>query len=187
MMKVVKNISLKNLNTFGVEVIKPVDQYRAVSRSAKYALLFILLTFVSLFIVEVLLNKRIHPIQYLLIGFALTLFYTLLLSISEHTGFTPAYVLASFASILLIGTYIQGVVREMKVTLTLSGLLSILYSFLFITLHQEEYALLMGSVGLFLILSAIMFVTRKIDWYSLSHPSDQFEDDENFVIEKVND
>lgn len=180
------NRSINSGNTFGVEVIKPVDQYRAVSRSAKYALLFILLTFVSLFIVEVLLKKRIHPIQYLLIGFALTLFYTLLLSISEHTGFTPAYVIASLASISVIGMYIQGVVREMKVTLTLSGLLSILYSFLFITLHQEEYALLMGSVGLFLILSAIMFVTRKIDWYSLNN-ANQYEDELDFEIEQENE
>lgn len=171
----VGNRTISSSNCFGVEVIKPVDQYRAVSRSAKYALLFILLTFISLFIVEVLLGKRIHPIQYLLIGFALTLFYTLLLSISEHTGFTPAYLIASIASIALISTYIQGVLNELKVTLTLAGLLSILYSFLFITLHQEEYALLMGSVGLFLILGAIMFTTRKIDWYSLSS-SDQIEE-----------
>ncbi len=158
--------------TMGVQLVQPVDQYDSVSRSAKYAVLFILLTFVALFIVEIVQKQRIHPVQYLLIGFSLTLFYTLLLAFSEHTGFNIAYIVATIASLGLIGGYIQSILKSVKVTLTLSGLLAILYSFLFITLHQEQYALLMGSIGLFLVLAAIMFITRKIDWYALNQSED---------------
>ncbi len=168
--------------TMGVQLVQPVDQYDSVSRSAKYAVLFILLTFVALFIVEIVQKQRIHPVQYLLIGFSLTLFYTLLLAFSEHTGFNVAYIVATIASLGLIGGYIQSILKSAKVTLTLSGLLAILYSFLFITLHQEQYALLMGSIGLFLVLAAIMFITRKIDWYNLNQ-SERFDFDENDSVQ----
>ncbi len=168
--------------TMGVQLVQPVDQYDSVSRSAKYAVLFILLTFVALFIVEIVQKQRIHPVQYLLIGFSLTLFYTLLLAFSEHTGFSVAYIVATIASLGLIGGYIQSILKSAQVTLTLSGLLAILYSFLFITLHQEQYALLMGSIGLFLVLAAIMFITRKIDWYNLNQ-SENFEFEQSEVTQ----
>ncbi len=168
--------------TMGVQLVQPVDQYDSVSRSAKYAVLFILLTFVALFIVEIVQKQRIHPIQYLLIGFSLTLFYTLLLAFSEHTGFNVAYIVATIASLGLVGGYIQSILKSSRVTFILSGLLAILYSFLFITLHQEQYALLMGSIGLFMVLAVIMFITRKIDWYSLNQ-SESFGLDQNESFE----
>lgn len=150
---------------FGVNLIDPVNHYQQNMRSAKYAIMFIVLTFVVFFFVEILTKKRIHPIQYLLVGFALILFYSLLLSISEQINFGTAYLIASIATIGLITAYVYSIFKNRMQTGALTGMLCLLYIFLYVVLQLEDVALLIGSIGLFVILGTIMYFSRKINWY----------------------
>jgi inner membrane protein len=150
--------------SFGVELIETVDQYQQNMRSSKYALMFIALTFVVFFFVELLTKKKIHIIQYLLVGIALILFYSLLLSFSEQIGFALAYLIASIATIGLITTYVYGILKNKTQTGILTAILCLLYTFLYVILQLEDVALLIGSIGMFIILGIIMFVSRKINW-----------------------
>jgi inner membrane protein len=134
----------------------------------KYAVLFLVLTFLVFFLWEVLHAARLHPVQYAFVGFALCLFYLLLVSLSEHTGFDPAYTASSSITTLLIGAYSRAVLRGTKPAASVVAALASLYGFLYLLLRLEDYALLAGTVGLFLILAFVMFVTRRMDWYSLS-------------------
>ncbi len=151
--------------SFGVNLIDPVNHYQQNMRSAKYAFMFIALTFVVFFFVEILTKKRIHPIQYLLVGIALILFYSLLLSISEQINFGIAYLVASIATIGLITAYTHSIFKNKVQTGGLAAMLCMLYIFLYVVLQLEDIALLIGSVGLFIILGIIMFFSRKINWY----------------------
>lgn len=151
--------------SFGVNLIDPVNHYQQNMRSAKYAFMFIALTFVVFFFVEILTKKRIHPIQYLLVGIALILFYSLLLSISEQINFGIAYLIASIATIGLITVYTHSIFKNKMQTGALAAMLCTLYIFLYVVLQLEDVALLIGSVGLFIILGVIMFFSRKINWY----------------------
>lgn len=151
--------------SFGVNLIDPVNHYQQNMRSAKYAFMFIALTFVVFFFVEILTKKRIHPIQYLLVGIALILFYSLLLSISEQINFGIAYLVASIATIGLITVYTHSIFKNKMQTGGLAAMLCMLYVFLYVVLQLEDIALLIGSVGLFIILGIIMFFSRKINWY----------------------
>ncbi|MDR2914831.1 MAG: cell envelope integrity protein CreD [Tannerella sp.] len=150
---------------FGVNLINAVDHYQQNTRSAKYAIMFIALTFVVFFFVEILTKKRIHPLQYLLVGIALILFYSLLLSISEQINFAIAYLIASVATIGLISAYAHSIFKSKMQTGILTTLLCGLYTFLYVILQQEDGALLIGSIGLFVILGVIMYVSRKINFY----------------------
>jgi inner membrane protein len=152
---------------FGVELVNPVDHYRMAERSVKYAGLFILLTFATLWLIEVLAGVRVHPIQYLLLGGALCLFYLLELSLSEHLGFPLAYTVASFSVVALVAGYSVVVLHHIRRALFVIAVVSLLYAYLYILLMNEDYALLIGSVGLFLILAAIMYATRRVDWYAV--------------------
>jgi inner membrane protein len=105
-----------------------------------------------------------HPFQYLMIGLALLMFYTLLVSISEHSNFLKAYAIASISVIGLITAYAKNILKSLKFMLFIASSLTVLYAFIFIIIQLESYALLAGSVGLFFILAAVMFVSRKIDW-----------------------
>jgi inner membrane protein len=154
-----------NESSFGVNLVDTVDHYQQNMRSAKYSLMFIVLTFVVFFFVEVLAQKRIHPVQYLLVGIALILFYSLLLSISEQTGFMIAYLIASVATVSLISVYAYSIFKNASQTGILALILSLLYVFLYVVLQLEDVALLIGSIGLFVILGVIMFLSRKIKWY----------------------
>ncbi len=129
--------------------------------------MFIVFTFSAFFFSEIINRKRVHPIQYLLIGFAIILFYALLLAISEHLNFDIAYILSAIAITTLITGYSKSVLRSNRFTLTIFGILVILYAYLYIILQLEDYALLMGSIGLLTVLTIVMYITRKIDWYSL--------------------
>ena len=160
-----------NKSTFGVRLLLPVDEYQKTMRTAKYAIMYIALTFLSFFMIELLNRKVIHPIQYLLIGFALLVFYTLLLAFSEHLIFKCAYLIASSAIIILIAGYTKSVLKDNIQTLLIFFLLIILYSYLYIVLQMQDYALLLGSIALFVILTVVMFVTRKIDWFSIFRTS----------------
>ena len=154
-----------NHSAFGVRLVEMVDHYQQNMRSAKYALMFIALTFVVFFFVEALTKKKIHIIQYLLVGVALILFYSLLLSISEQIGFALAYLIASIATIGLITLYAHSVFKNKTQTGILMLILCMLYIFLYVILQLEDLSLLIGSIGLFAILGVIMYLSRKINWY----------------------
>jgi inner membrane protein len=153
-------------SAFGVELFLPVDVYQKTERSVKYGILFILLTFLTFFLYEIFSPFSLHPMQYLLVGSALCLFYVLLLSISEHVPFGPSYVIASAATIGLITGYAAAILRGRLRALGVGAALLALYSYLYVLLQAEDYALLLGSVGLFLILALVMFITRRLDWYT---------------------
>lgn len=155
-------------SAFGVKLLLPIDEYQKTMRTAKYAIMFIALTFLAFFMTEILNKKVLHPIQYVLIGLALILFYTLLLSISEHVTFNRAYLIASAAIVGLITAYTKGMLANNAVTAVIAGILIILYGFLFVILQLQDYALLLGSIGLFIILAIVMYLTRKIDWFALA-------------------
>ena len=154
-------------SAFGVRLLLPVDEYQKTTRAAKYAILFIVFTFVAFFLTEILNKKVIHPIQYALIGFALLLFYVLLLSISEQMAFNSAYIIASASIILLIGGYTRSVLSSRLAATMITGIMVVLYGFMYVLLQLEDYALLLGSIGLFAILATIMYLTRKIDWFAI--------------------
>lgn len=154
-----------NNSDFGVDLILPVDEYQKSLRSAKYASLIILLTFLAFFFIEIANNKRIHPLQYILVGAALVLFYSLLLSISEHFGFNIAYSISTVMIAGLIGMYSSFIFKSGKMASFLTAGLGGIYCFMFFVLNSEDYALLMGSIGLFVILSIVMYATRNINFY----------------------
>jgi inner membrane protein len=151
----------------GVDLHEQIDVYDLVFRSIKYAVLFIVLTFAAFFLFDVLAGVRVHPIHYILIGSALALFYLLLLSLSEHIGFSFAYLLATAMILLLVSTYSAFVLKQARRAILISGMLSLLYAYLYFILQLEDYALLFGALLLFIILAIVMFVTRNIDWYAL--------------------
>ena len=155
---------------FGVDLVDPVDHYRMAERSAKYAGLFILLTFATLWLFEVRSGVRVHPVQFLLLGGALCLFYLLLLSLSEHMPFIAAYAIASLAVIGMVAAYGMTVLGALNRALATGSVVALLYGYLYVLLVNEDYALLIGSIGLFLILAAIMYATRRVDWYAVGKP-----------------
>jgi len=155
----------------GVCLINPVDNYTMTVRTLKYAVLFLALTFISYFIFEITSpeSKRIHPIQYCLLGGAMLVFYLLLVSMSEIMPFGVSYLICSIMIISLLTSYTYFVVTK-KSNKTFSaiicGLLTILYAFLYVLLSLADFALLIGSLGLFIIIGVIMYVTRNVDWYN---------------------
>lgn len=155
-------------STFGVELNEGVDLYTQVSRSVKYAILFIAVTFMALFLFEVLAKVPLHAIQYLLVGLSLSLFYLLLLSLSEHIGFLRAYIVATGMISILISAYSIKILGKRSRGSTVFTLLVVLYSYLYFTLNLEDYALLFGSFLLFGLLAVVMYLTRNIDWTSAS-------------------
>ena len=156
-------------SSFGVDLILPVDNYQKSHRSIKYAILFIGLTFLVFFFIEVFQSAFIHPIQYILVGIALVIFYTLLLSISEYLKFNVSFFISALATLLLISGYVKAILKSTKLTAFISGLLTILYIFIFVIIQLEDFALLIGSIGVFIILALIMYFSRKIDWYSIGN------------------
>ncbi|MGB8192474.1 MAG: cell envelope integrity protein CreD [Chitinophagaceae bacterium] len=152
-----------NASSFGVELRVPVDAYQKSMRSVKYAILCIVLTFTAFFLIELIYNRSLHPFQYVLVGFALCIFYTLLLSISEYTGFNPAYIIAGVATILLIAWYVKTILQSGKIAFFISILLAAMYGFIYILIQSQDYALLMGSVGLFVIVALVMYFSRRIN------------------------
>ena len=152
---------------FGVELIRPVDAYRMTRSAMKYEFLFTALTLGVFFLVEVFSRARVHIVQYVLVGSALVLFYLLILSLSEHISFAVAYALASLAVVALVWAYVRAVFDEVSRSAIVGSVLSLLYGFLFVLLAAQDYSLLMGSLGLFLVLASVMFLTRNVDWYTL--------------------
>jgi inner membrane protein len=151
-------------SAFGVKLLQPVDSYGKTKRSVKYAILFIALTFSVYFFIEILQKKYVHPVQYVLVGLALCIFYTLLLSIGEYLVFNLAYVIAASATILLITLYTKSLFAKWKTAVLFGSFLAFLYGFIFILIQLQDGALLFGSIGLFLLLAVIMYYSKKIDW-----------------------
>lgn len=156
---------LRKASPFGVQLKVPVEQYQQTTRSIKYAYLIILLTFAVVFFVE---NRRltpVHPVQYALVGIALMLFYVLLLSFSEHLSFLLSYIIASAMTIGLITLFMRALLRHRRAALIIGLLLLILYTFIYVIMQLESYALLVGSLGVFAILAIAMYASQKINWY----------------------
>lgn len=160
------NENFINESAFGLNLLQPVDAYGQTQRSIKYAVLIIALTFFLYFFLEVFYRRNVHPLQYILIGFALVIFYTLLLSISEYIAFSQAYLVASAATVLLIGWYSKSIFKKWNIVLFFSFILSILYLFIFVLIQLQDNSLLFGSIGLFVLLAIIMYFSRKINWNS---------------------
>ncbi len=135
-------------------------------RALTYGVMFVGLTFTSFFLIEILGRLRLHPLQYLFVGLANSLFYLLLLSLSEHIGFGAAYTISAFASALLIVGYSATILLSRQRASLVAVVLAGLYLFLYLTLTAETLALLTGSVALWLVLGTMMYLTRKIDWYA---------------------
>jgi inner membrane protein len=159
---------VKNLqsNTVGVNLIQPVNNYDKTTRSIKYAILIIGLSFGLFFITEVMQKKPLHLVQYLLIGMALVIFYTLLLSLSEYVSFISSYSIAAAATIVLIGVYLHAHFKNISSTALFVAILSSLYVFVYVLINLEDTALLIGSIGLFIVLGLAMYGSRKINWHA---------------------
>ncbi|MEP6684145.1 MAG: cell envelope integrity protein CreD [Parafilimonas sp.] len=166
---VLKNFNFKKDDyAFGVSLLQPTDQYAKTLRCVKYAILFIGLSFSLFFIIEIMQNKPFHPVQYVLVGLALIIFYTLLLSISEFLLFDIAYLIASTATVTLISLYAKSHFKSWKTAGVFAGVIGGIYSFIFVLIRLEDTALLVGSIGLFVILALAMYASRKINWYGNS-------------------
>lgn len=153
----------------GVDLIEPVDHYLKSHRTVNYSLLVITLVFASFFLLEIFQARPVHPIQYGFVGLALALFYLLLISMSEHIGFNLAYLVSALASTGLLSVYVGGMLCNRKQGAAFGVSLAILYGLLFGLLQAESYALLMGTLLCFAILSLVMLLTRHVDWYERSH------------------
>ena len=157
---------LPDLNefAFGAKLIIPVDEYQKSERTAKYGFMVIGLTLLVFLLIQLVSKIYIHPFQYIMIGLALVMFYTLLISISEHSSFLKAYIIAASSVLGLITVYSRAILMGFKFPLLVCASLASLYGFIYVIIQLENYALLVGSVGLFVILATIMFASRKIDW-----------------------
>jgi inner membrane protein len=147
-----------------VDLISPVDNYRMADRSIKYNFLFLLLTFLVFWLFETATQLSIHPLQYLLVGAAMTMFYLLQLAISEHIRFSLAYLFSSIAVVVLLTAYSVAVLRAKKRGAIIGAMQVALYGYLYVVLGNQDYSLLIGSLGLFLIIAIMMYFTRRMDW-----------------------
>ena len=154
-------------SAFGVKLILTADIYQKSMRLAKYSIMFLVFTFSALFFSEIINKMRIHPMQYILIGFAILIFYVLVLSLSEYIHFNYAYILSAAAVTLIISGYAKTIIPNSMFAYTILGILVILYAYLFIVLQLEDYALILGSIGLLIIVTMVMYVTRNINWYEI--------------------
>lgn len=152
-------------SSFGVGLFQSVDIYQRAERAVKYAVLFIALTFLTLFAWEQVTRNRLHPLQYLLVGLALSMFYLLLIALSEHIAFVVAYIVAATSLVLLIGLYIAGALRSSRRGLVAAGAMGVVYGLLYMLVLSEDYSLLLGAIILFVALAAVMLATRRFDWY----------------------
>lgn len=158
--------TLPNLSqyAFGVDFVIPIDQYQQNERASKYGFLVIGLTFLIFFLIQSISKINIHIFQYSMIGLALIMFYTLLISITEHSSFRTAYIIAAIAVVVMIGLYSIAILKNRKFPMFIGASLTVLYGFIYIIIQLENYALMVGSIGLFMILGAIMYFSRSIDW-----------------------
>ena len=165
-----REIEWRQLPAFNVNVTTPADRYQLTDRATKYAILLISLTFMAFFVFESLTQCRLHPMQYLLVGLSLVMFYLILLALSEHIGFTPSWIVASLIGALINGVYLHAVLKGWLNSFLFVCALLLLDGVMWMLLRSEDSALLLGTGVLLLALSALMFLTRRVDWYTLSLP-----------------
>lgn len=151
-------------SSFGVNLIVPADNYQKSTRTVKYAILIIVLTFVVFFFVELINKKSVHPLAYGLVGTALCIFYVLLISISEYLDFAYAYLAGSIMTIGLITIYIHSFLKNLRLSTMVCFIMLLLYGFIFTIIQIQDYSLLMGSLGLFAVTAILMYFSRKINW-----------------------
>ncbi len=152
------------LQSFGVDFIDPINPASLSDRATKYGILFIVLTFAGIVLLEVLKGEAVHPVQYLLIGAAMAAFFLLLLSLSEHIAFVWAYVAAAVACVMLLTVYAKAALGGWKRALPMSAGLAVLYGVLYLVLQSEQHALLAGSLLVFAVLAGVMLMTRNVKW-----------------------
>jgi inner membrane protein len=152
---------------YGVQLHQPVDTYQRNERAIKYALLFIAITLMTIFLWEHLSGLRLHAVQYFMVGLALSVFYLLLLAFSEHLPFGAAYAIAAAALTALLGIYLAGALRSQRAGALAAGTIASVYGLLYLLVLSEQYALLLGALLVFAVLAAIMLVTRRLDWHEL--------------------
>ncbi len=154
-------------SSFGVKLLIPVDEYQKAMRTSKYGIMIIILTFVSFFMIEIFSKKVLHPIQYLLVGLTLVIFYSILLSISEYILFHYSYIVASILVVSIIGIYTSSIYSSRIFGIIISVCLILFYGFMYVILQLQDYSLIIGNIALFIVLAAIMYSTRKVNWYEL--------------------
>lgn len=154
-------------SSFGTDLILPLDDYQKSMRSSKYAVMTIGLTFLIFFIMEIMNKRKVHPFQYTLVGLSLSTFYVLLVSLSEHVSFNLAYGISMVAIVCMISAYSLTVFRKRQQSVVLTSVMIGFYGFMFVTLQLTDYALLLGSIGLVIIIGLTMYFTRNINWYGL--------------------
>jgi inner membrane protein len=154
--------------TFGVDLLVPIGVHEASTRAVKYGVLFLALTFVTYFLFEVFAALRLHALQYLSVGLANCMFYLLLVALGEHIGFGLAYIASAAASIVLLGGYSAAILKSWRRAGPMIAMLTAVYGYLYATLLAEDFALLGGTLGLFAMLAAFMYLTRHVDWYAVS-------------------
>jgi len=157
------NACVENL---GISFIDPINTYSLSDRATKYGLLFIALTFVAVGLFEFMRGLRVHPVQYFLVGAAISIFFLLLVSLSEHMVFAGAYAIAASACVLLLGYYASHMLHSWKRGLPFAGGIAVLYGLLYVLLQLEQTAMVVGAIALFIVLAAVMALTRKVDWYA---------------------
>ncbi|MEM1286401.1 MAG: cell envelope integrity protein CreD [Pseudomonadota bacterium] len=164
-------------DAFGVRFFQPVDYYALVDRALKYAVLFIGVVFLAVFVIELRAGKHVHVVQYVFVGLALILFYVLLLSLAEHFGFLTAYLAGGGATAALIGSYCARSMQSAWLGALVLAIVGAVFGVLYTFLRLEDYALLAGSIFAFIVLAVAMFLTQKIDWsgraYRRRAPSDE--------------
>ncbi|HHJ4457571.1 TPA: cell envelope integrity protein CreD [Citrobacter braakii] len=165
-----EKIGWLGMPAFSVAVATPADQYQLTDRATKYAILLIVLTFMSFFVLESMTNLRLHPMQYLLVGLSLVMFYLLLLALSEHIGFTAAWITASLVGALMNGVYLQAILQGWRNSILFTVALLGLDGVMWVLLRSQDSSLLLGTGVLLFALCGVMFLTRHLDWHSLAQP-----------------
>lgn len=165
-----EKIAWEGMPAFSVAVATPADQYQLTDRATKYAILLIVLTFMSFFVLESMTSLRLHPMQYLLVGLSLVMFYLLLLALSEHIGFTAAWITASLVGALMNGVYLQAVLQGWRNSILFTVALLVLDGVMWVLLRSQDSSLLLGTSVLLFALCGVMFLTRHLDWHSLAQP-----------------
>jgi inner membrane protein len=156
------NLTDNNAGSFGVSLIMPVDQYQRTNRAAKYSVLFVILTFVTFFFFELLRRKYVHPLQYLIVGFAIMLFYLLLLSLAEYMLFDLAYAISAITITVMVMLYAGAIFANRKYGIIVGLILLMLYAYFYTLLQLQLYSLLFGTIGMVVMLSVIMLLTRNL-------------------------
>ena len=155
-------------DSFSVAFIDPVNPYTLSDRATKYGVLFIALTFVAVGLFELMKKLRVHPVQYLLVGSALCSFFLLLVSLSEHLPFGVSYAIAATACVLLLAYYASHMLGSLARGVPLGAGIALLYGLLYVLLQLEQTALVVGAIALFMVLTAVMVLTRNVNWYGLA-------------------